>query len=83
MNSRPWTAVMLSNDGFNKVRVVDEYAPISKKEAKNIIQEKHKGYLVVTLILGFHASHAHTFRSVKNSTQASNSIIDPFEMPGF
>ena len=80
MNSKPWTAVILSNDGFNKICVVDEHAPLSKKEAKEVIQEKYQDYFVITLIPGFHAKYSYTFRPEQKPVQLGNSTIDPFEM---
>ena len=76
MNSRPYTAVLISK---SRSRLVNIDAPLEKNSAFLFVQEKFPGEKPVALIPGEHANHSYTY-DITTASKSENSCVDVFDM---
>jgi len=78
MNSRPWTAILVSD---TQTLIIDVYAPVTHDAAETVIKEKFPGKRVVAIIPGFHAKCSFALPVLLPSKTLGSPRIDPFNMP--
>ncbi len=82
MSQRPWTAILSTGD--KHVTAINITASLERHEAREEIESKHRGYSVVALIPGTHASSTLTFCqagdvSINPTNKDSARWVDPYD----